>query len=569
MNIKICKEKKTKKLHNIKITRFMCVFSIFPLSQIVISCNTSQKKFDQVFDNKIVFGTTYEKDHLHYRAIENVIKKYNEVMANMPNYVPVELRSIGENYMQGQDLLHNDLESKNSNNFYNLVSLPNTAASLLSSYDMLLNFRDDNPEFSLKNNKILQKYQPKILNRNTQKNIFSIPLFKSTDVLTINGPIMGYIFEILEKNGIQIENDFKTFVNKIKAASLNDRETIKTLWGNPKNDINKLANNYKIKTIGYHTFSSFKELLSFSELIQNMFENTNDQKLNLHALGINDISSVINTISYASINANKQDFYTQIKNINGVERLSFENFRTVDKKISKNSSEIFDDLKTAIRSRALTIKNDDTYTSIYQVMHKYAMTISSSAGYEFYFHEKSSPEKDKTWLNEDELFALPAPSKYLSSDEKNVIYSRGSSIIGIHANEKEDLGTKLFVKWLTESETKYEFPLTLNGNTTTFETPTEHVSRMSSYVFPINQNVNEIEHHFNSFTKLGNKLFQKILTDKNYELLEDIADNRISEFNSKLNAAYVATYNKIKNNEIVKDYQTEIINSLIFNLKNR
>ena len=40
---------------------------------------------------------------------------------------------------------------------------------------------------------------------------------------------MGYIFEILEKNGIQIENDFKTFVNKIKAASLNDRETIKTL----------------------------------------------------------------------------------------------------------------------------------------------------------------------------------------------------------------------------------------------------------------------------------------------------------------------------------------------------
>ena len=471
--------------------------------------------------------------------------------------------------MQGQDLLRNDLESKNSNNFYNLVSLPNTAASLLSSYDMLLNFRDDNPEFSLKNNKILQKYQPKILNRNTQKNIFSIPLFKSADVLTINGPIMGYIFEILEKNGIQIENDFKTFVNKIKAASLNDRETIKTLWGSPKNDINKLANNYKIETIGYHTFSSFKELLSFSELIQNMFENTNDQKLNLHALGINDISSVINTISYASINANKQDFYTQIKNINGVERLSFENFRTVDKKISKNSSEIFDDLKTAIRSRALTIKNDDTYTSIYQVMHKYAMTISSSAGYEFYFHEKSSPEKDKTWLNEDELFALPAPSKYLSSDEKNVIYSRGSSIIGIHANEKEDLGTKLFVKWLTESETKYEFPLTLNGNTTTFETPTEHVSRMSSYVFPINQNVNEIEHHFNSFTKLGNELFKKILTDKNYELLEDIADNRISEFNSKLNAAYVATYNKIKNNEIVKDYQTEIINSLIFNLKNR
>ena len=202
-------------------------------------------------------------------------------------------------------------------------------------------------------------------------------------------------------------------------------------------------------------------------------------------------------------------------------------------------------------------------------MHKYAMTISSSAGYEFYFHEKSSPEKDKTWLNEDELFALPAPSKYLSSDEKNVIYSRGSSIIGIHANEKEDLGTKLFVKWLTESETKYEFPLTLNGNTTTFETPTEHVSRMSSYVFPINQNVNEIEHHFNSFTKLGNELFKKILTDKNYELLEDIADNRISEFNSKLNAAYVAIYNKIKNNEIVKDYQTEIINSLIFNLKNR
>lgn len=293
MNIKICKEKKTKKLHNIKIARFMCVFSIFPLSQIVISCNISQKRFDQVFDNKIVFGTTYEKDHLHYRAIENVIKKYNEVMANMPNYVPIELRSIGENYMQGQDLLHNDLESKNSNNFYNLVSLPNTAASLLSSYDMLLNFRDDNPEFSLKNNKILQKYQPKILNRNTQKNIFSIPLFKSTDVLTINGPIMGYIFEILEKNGIQIENDFKTFVNKIKAASLNDRETIKTLWGSPKNDINKLANNYKIETIGYHTFSSFKELLSFSEFIQNMFENTNDQKLNLHALGINDISTVL------------------------------------------------------------------------------------------------------------------------------------------------------------------------------------------------------------------------------------------------------------------------------------
>ena len=92
---------------------------------------------------------------------------------------------------------------------------------------------------------------------------------------------------------------------------------------------------------------------------------------------------------------------------------------------------------------------------------------------------------------------------------------------------------------------------------------------MSSYVFPINQNVNEIEHHFNSFTKLGNELFKKILTDKNYELLEDIADKRISEFNSKLNAAYVATYNKIKNNEIVKDYQTEIINSLIFNLKNR
>ncbi|SYV93776.1 lipoprotein, partial [Mycoplasmoides gallisepticum] len=59
--------------------------------------------------------------------------------------------------------------------------------------------------------------------------------------------------------------------------------------------------------------------------------------------------------------------------------------------------------------------------------------------------KKSVPSEQSLQVSEADIRI--APTKFQASATKNTIITQGPSLIGIHANEKEDLQTKRFINW--------------------------------------------------------------------------------------------------------------------------
>ncbi|WAM01542.1 hypothetical protein NWE60_03000 [Mycoplasmopsis felis] len=56
---------------------------------------------------------------------------------------------------------------------------------------------------------------------------FTLPLFKNTNVLGINGAVLGYFLETLKESGVQFKQEDSAYFEQFINASKSDREEVK------------------------------------------------------------------------------------------------------------------------------------------------------------------------------------------------------------------------------------------------------------------------------------------------------------------------------------------------------
>ncbi|QSF13882.1 P68 family surface lipoprotein [Mycoplasma sp. Mirounga ES2805-ORL] len=659
------------------------------------------KRFDTKNDKKVELGVTFSKGKSQWNAFEDVIKAYNEYWNSKTaeerakaGYMEVTIDNIGSGYDGGRKKVTQDLSSK-SEDLPNLITNYAPLASEIAINGMLLNFEDENKEYSTS-----QSLFPKSItasNNNTSnivnKGTWIIPTLKSTHALAVNAPVLSYILETMEGAGAKIN---LANYEEIKTNGKTDRTTVVQKWGTAiSNDQIQtiLGSNY---VVDESTFSVGEKIFDFAQKAQKLFTESSKDNTNVTVLGIDDISGLIPTLTFAAIDADDTEMYIQSisTNVNGIKdkKVDYKPFKNTEKKAIKKLQKIYEQIKMTIEKRALKILGDGSYTSNGQKYHEFAMGLGSTAGYYYnfikdgktetefrlknssakvlfgeeavpfgkssdgkYFYKSGKhfdqvkvdgakydinvkqetidklnaitnlpttnrPSSDSTllfkistkktdiiskleefakkpeasdkfisigkdakeeyqlfvlkfttdggfekvtisdsgFLNKNEFFAFNPISKWNENDKKDVYYSQGPSLMGIHANDEEDKATKLFVKWLTSGEK--------NASLLNNKAPYEYLSEEASYVFPVKGFEKNDYKGDNLYLKLAYNAYKNsMLNDEKYAMYEELADVNSDNFRKVLGQQFKNVYNKITTNQSLKDFKTEIIDGVVQN----
>ncbi|MGY5139282.1 P68 family surface lipoprotein [Mycoplasmopsis gallinarum] len=146
-------------------------------------------------------------------------------------------------------------------------------------------------------------------------------------------------------------------------------------------------------------------------------------------------------------------------------------------------------------------------------------------------------------LQENELFAISAPTKFTDTNEKNIVYVQGPSLMGIHSNETGDKATKLFVKYY------------LGNNAVASK-----VASSASYIYPSNELTSyDTSKEKNKFLVVVYQQFKNIINNENYKAYSEIGDINGNIFRNSFKSAWNGVYTSVKNNTNLEGFNTDII----------
>lgn len=415
--------------------------------------------FDANAINKVRVGVTWSNGKAQWNALEKVIQVYNKQgkankdrldalnskeesslteaekaektkLAGYKYFLPVELVSAGTGgYGSGLDSIRTKIAAKNTSELYNLTFNYPTLASMLAKNGMLLNLNDENKALATTVDVFDSRFTrdnftiSNVLNKGT----WAIPAAKSTIVTSVNGPVLAYVLETMEQNGVTI--DLPSY-NDIKASGVDDRDSVVGLWGAPVDNIREiLGTGY---TVDSSTFSVAKKLFEFAEKAQKMFTTSSDRKSSVHVLGIDDSAGIVEALGYAAIGASPYEMIT--KSITKQEAdgtynrvADFSPFKSEGSKIGQKMTEIYDALKSGIGTGAIVIQGNGQYTSTDSTKHRFIFGIGSTAGYS---HNYTS-DKDLPYLYK----FLPASA---SGDwNKAYVFDSSSTLFKVWTQEKK------------------------------------------------------------------------------------------------------------------------------------
>ncbi|WP_373437120.1 P68 family surface lipoprotein [Metamycoplasma equirhinis] len=169
---------------------------------------------------------------------------------------------------------------------------------------------------------------------------------------------------------------------------------------------------------------------------------------------------------------------------------------------------------------------------------------------EYLFLEKNEVKSEKQTssdlVNKDDATWISAPLSYSLSDAKKGVFTQGPSLIGIHANAKEDAATKLFIEWLYKTKLdEVTFRTGKKGQET--ETKIQNVSpldafnQVASYISPTEEffkkEASDPSLKFNEAMKIAFENFKKVGLDLKYITSDDIAASESDALRNAITSA--------------------------------
>ncbi|MBT1371208.1 hypothetical protein FCM49_01580 [Mycoplasma bovis] len=338
---------------------------------------------------KISLGVSFSSGQPQWNTMASLIKYYNEAHKNDKHFLPVELKHLGSGYPEGENTVITELKAKRNevvNLAFNYGSLASRLASSemrdLYKMDKVLNFEDNDKDISVDLKNINEKFAR--ANSNTENlpnnGTFMIPMLKSIQVMSANAPVLQYIFKTFENKGAKFDDSFKksSKYKEIMKNGKGDESEVEKLWGE---FVDSQTDAVKKLTISSSTFENLDELLTFANIAQKSFKNSATTNSRLHILGVDDVSGLIQSLPYAMINADANDFFIQTGLVKNKTTVNYKKIKDKNNKSVKALSEIYNKFKESLAAKSLTLLAGGEYTSSYQTKHEYAFGIGSTAGY--------------------------------------------------------------------------------------------------------------------------------------------------------------------------------------------
>lgn len=105
---------------------------------------------------------------------------------------------------------------------------------MLAQSEMLLSFNSKNKNIETDINELFDKNFTGVnsqIEGVKKPSTFTLPLFKSTNVLGINGAVLGYFLETLKDLKVEFDPADSAYFEQFINASKSDREEVKKIWG--------------------------------------------------------------------------------------------------------------------------------------------------------------------------------------------------------------------------------------------------------------------------------------------------------------------------------------------------
>ncbi|WP_435130545.1 P68 family surface lipoprotein [Mycoplasma sp. 6243] len=377
-----------------------------------------KEKKDSNGNRYIKLGITFSQSGVQGNTIRAIVDVYNDLVSNYQKFINdnqnatdeqkeaklnelgisaaaeiVRVDNYGNSYPDGvqnvgkQIAAIHGLKKEEQQDYYNLLIGYPVIASVLNSNgeNLLLNFNSQDKSL----NTDLDDFAKSFVNANyTTENItkpgtYILPLFKSSNVLSINAPVLGYFLNEMKAKGVKISNEFNDIIDKSHA----DHNSVTAIWGAPVANAQDILKNAGYldpnKTITKDDlFGTYTGIINFSKTMQSLFTNsakTNDTSL--HVFGIDDMVGVYDSALFSSLGADYSKMISTAIRQNDKTVIQYNALKSKGSDAYTVSQQIWDKFTEGFETKAIYGFPGGQYSSTDQIKHKIAFSIGSTAGY--------------------------------------------------------------------------------------------------------------------------------------------------------------------------------------------
>ncbi|MFV8472197.1 P68 family surface lipoprotein [Mycoplasma sp. 1458C] len=417
-------------------------------------------QFAQEVKTKIVIGHTFAQGSVQSVGIDQIIAVYNGLVqknkAAFEEYKKthaddqdglnfaspvglslaakeVDTKPLGSGYSAGANAVTQAVQNGNPN-FADIVLNYAPVASALGSKNMLLSFNDNEPELNLDLTNFSNNFTA--INAETQNvdkpSSWILPALKSTNVLSLNAPVMNYILDTILKNGGSIKADdtkmaelYKTIQQKGAA----DASVVSTTWGKPVSNIKDLCKDY---VVSYSIFENYKELLEFAKFAQGLFEksvnNNKPANASVHIFGVDSATSLYEQALFSILDGDTSKMIQSVNHNNDGVQISYTTLQKDGSAANQGSKQIYDTVKASVEAGGTKLFPGGQFSSRDQQKHKFAFSIGSTAGYSHNFVKGEITNYVLT-LNNQEVSALNFNDKNGKFSDVRENYGTGYQLV--------------------------------------------------------------------------------------------------------------------------------------------
>ncbi|WP_434336930.1 P68 family surface lipoprotein [Mesomycoplasma conjunctivae] len=458
-----------------------------------VSCGVSFSRYDTAKDGKIVFGHSFSSTGNEAKVIDAIVKAWNEQAKDLPGFLRMEISPFSGSYNGAASQINTYLESKDQNKLPNIITNYPSLLAIVNKYDMTLPFVSDfesqttsssesevvkNAENSVR--KFLKdKTAPTFLDINKEiplldpKGIYSIPFAKSTEILSINQMVLGYIIDQATKdtNPATIAEDSKEFFEKMTTLINSeqkkaDLEEVKKIWKEYSPSEQGLSG-YVFKR---ETFNNYTDLFDLARRIKVAFPKLaegNDLTKAKAVFGIDTSPNAIFELVSSVNNGDKSKNISVLnRDIQQVDYTSYFNDKNSDR--YKSFKLAYDLLKSGIKDKTTYYSASGEFNSSFFKNHQEVFSTGSSAGYFHNFFEKNNKKTTLTFKDkngEEKSVNIDKPQFSVTIDknttfekeEKGSRYKFKSPSSRIRFSEKTKEKVEEFIKTLKDDEKTFLF----------------------------------------------------------------------------------------------------------------
>ncbi|AGM22169.1 hypothetical protein B5M19_00855 [Mesomycoplasma hyopneumoniae] len=404
--MKYLKKNKHKVKLSYKFRRFFLTsaLSFAPLA-LVASC-VNNSRFDSNEDNKLVFGHTFSSSGKEAKALEKIIEVWNKTATNQKDFIKMEAQYFQNGYNGSAASITNFLQTKDRIKLPNIVTNYPSLLAIVNKYSMTFPVVKDfssNQEPQDENEKAIKKFLKEqgisdFLEINKEvpfldtKGVYTLPFGKSTEVLTINKVLFGWMINKAladPKNPAKIKEEDKLYFaefQKLGKEKTGDIKEIERIWKKYVSDDQGLAG-YEFRRSDLENFTDLQKLSSrilrsFPEALSG--GSTDSAK---SVLGIDNQATLVFALARSVSEGNRSQEVTVLdRQKNLIDYISF-----IDKPDSiryKNLEKIFNLLSQGIKDRSIYYTSAGEYNSTFFRNHQQVFSIGSTSGY---FHNFVKP----------------------------------------------------------------------------------------------------------------------------------------------------------------------------------